>query len=155
MGIFKADPMHWFPKHGESMDTFRSQVRKRLEKTKPTFNFGDIVKIKDGAETYYPKGPLIPSWVKDTYHLITQTQSRGKPVLRGGKEAVLLGKKIHKRTFQESPGIMTWVDKDILEPIKKEEQLYFVQVGAFREKENAKAMVEKLKKVGFEAIIKK
>lgn len=27
-----ADVMHWFPKHGESMDSFRNAVRKKLEK---------------------------------------------------------------------------------------------------------------------------
>lgn len=26
-----ADPLHWFPKHGESMDTFRATVKKALE----------------------------------------------------------------------------------------------------------------------------
>ncbi|MEQ6390345.1 N-acetylmuramoyl-L-alanine amidase [Bacillaceae bacterium S4-13-58] len=25
-----ADPLHWFPKHGESMDTFRAEVKKAL-----------------------------------------------------------------------------------------------------------------------------
>jgi N-acetylmuramoyl-L-alanine amidase CwlA len=29
-----ADPIHWFPKHGESMDTFRTAVGKRLEEEK-------------------------------------------------------------------------------------------------------------------------
>ncbi len=26
-----ADPLHWFPKHGESMNTFRAAVKKSLE----------------------------------------------------------------------------------------------------------------------------
>lgn len=31
-----ADVMHWFPKHGQSMDTFRGSVKKRLEEKNMT-----------------------------------------------------------------------------------------------------------------------
>ncbi len=36
MGIASkhADVMHWFPKHGKNMDTFRAEVKKELEKLK-------------------------------------------------------------------------------------------------------------------------
>lgn len=30
-----ADVMHWFPKHGKSMDTFRAEVNKLLATTEP------------------------------------------------------------------------------------------------------------------------
>ncbi|WP_353892893.1 N-acetylmuramoyl-L-alanine amidase [Proteinivorax hydrogeniformans] len=158
-----ADPDHWFPKHGESMDSFRAAVKIGLKNPKnEDFYVGDIVKIKDAANRYYPNGPQIPSWVKSTNHKITQNRSNGKTVLRGGRKAVLLGKKIHKRTGDESPGIMTWVDKEILElvDVEKEEKgaapekLYRVQVGAFGKEENAKALMDRLQKAGFDAYMR-
>jgi hypothetical protein len=158
-----ADPLHWFPKHGESMDTFRAAVKKALAQKKGSdegFYVGDVVEIKSSARRYYPGGPNIPSWVKSTYHLITQNRANGRLVLRGGKEAVLLGKKVHKRTGDESAGIMTWVDKDILELVNKRAEsnpsgkFYRVQVGAFSKKENAKALMDRLKKAGFDAYMK-
>lgn len=33
-----GDVMHWFPKHGKSMDTFRRDVKKRMEGSKATTN---------------------------------------------------------------------------------------------------------------------
>lgn len=60
-----GDVMHWFPKYGKSMDTFRADVKAGLEpkaETDAEFKAGDLVSIKDGA-TYYT-GKAIPSWVK-------------------------------------------------------------------------------------------
>ncbi|MDD2932151.1 MAG: N-acetylmuramoyl-L-alanine amidase, partial [Fermentimonas sp.] len=31
-----ADPGHWFPKHGKSMDTFRAEVQRLLKATEPS-----------------------------------------------------------------------------------------------------------------------
>ena len=31
-----ADPGHWFPKHGKSMDTFRAEVQRLLTVTEPS-----------------------------------------------------------------------------------------------------------------------
>ena len=31
-----ADPGHWFPKHGKSMDTFRAEVKRLLTATEPS-----------------------------------------------------------------------------------------------------------------------
>lgn len=164
-----ADPDHWFPQHGESMDSFRAAVKTVLNQTAPRddeedMEAGDIVEINSSASRYYPGGPSIPSWVKDTYHLITQTQSIGKPVMKGGKACVLLGKKISKSSWDESPGIMTWVDKGLLDLVSKGvevepepttgEKFYRVQVGAFRKKENAEALLDRIKKAGFDAYMK-
>jgi len=164
-----SDVGHWFPKHGESMDTFRAAVKKALEmkdspNVKEDFNAGDIVEIKAPATRYYPGGPTIPTWVKGTYHLITQTEFNGKSVIKGGKACVLLGKKISKEKWDDSPGIMTWVDKDLLaiiskgvevEPEPKGDQKYYrVQVGAFSKKENAEALMARLKHSGFDAYMK-
>ena len=162
-----SDVDHWFPKHGENMDTFRAAVKKALEnadESREGFEAGNIVEIKASARTYYPGGPIIPNWVKWNYHLITQDVFNGKPVIKGGKECVLLGKTILKSTMDEKAGIMTWIDKDNLEMIsagvevepEKEsgKKYYRVQVGAFSEKKNAEALMARLKKAGFDAYIK-
>ena len=162
-----ADVMHWFPKHGENMDSFRSAVKKALENVDDGsggFEAGDIIEIKASARTYYPGGPIIPPWVKWNYHLITQDMFNEKPVIKGGKECVLLGKTILKSTMDEKAGIMTWVDKDNLEivsagvdaePDKKSGNKYYrVQVGAFSDKKNAEALMTRLKKAGFDAYMK-
>jgi N-acetylmuramoyl-L-alanine amidase len=165
MGIASnhADVMHWFPKHGESMDTFRAAVRRALTTNSSTIDIlvGDIVEINATTARYYPDGPAIPSWVKDTYHKVTQASSFGKVVLKGGKSCVLLGQKVDKSTGRESVGIMTWVDKSILSPITKAPQgstdtskLYRVQVGAFSNIQNAEATLKKLKTAGFDGYIK-
>jgi len=163
-----ADVMHWFPKHGENMNTFREAVKAELEaEIRPEaddFEAGNIVDIKAVSRTYYPGGPIIPNWVKWNYHMITQDESGGKPVIKGGKECVLLGKTILKSTMDEKAGIMTWVDKDNLEIIssgvevepEKEtgEKYYRVQVGAFSEKKNTETLMARLKEAGFDAIVK-
>ncbi len=68
-----GDVMHWFPKHGKSMDTFRADVKAGLgavEPVKPTepavtpdtaIKVGALVKIT--GSKYYG-GQNIPSWVK-------------------------------------------------------------------------------------------
>lgn len=163
-----SDIGHWFPKHGESMDSFRAAVKKALATIVSSkdegLEAGDIVEIKASARTYYPGGPIIPSWVKWNYHLITQDQSGNKPVIKGGKECVLLGRTIIKDTKDEKDGIMTWIDKDCLTVISsaaKEVELatttgkyYRVQLGAFSNKENAEEFLKKLKAAGFDGMIK-
>ena len=113
-----SDVMHWFPKHGENMDTFRAAVKRALEKDtndSAEIGIGDLVEFKDSAGSYYPGSAAIPSWVKtDYYHRVTQTVSGGKPVVKGGKVCVLLGKKVRKSCDSEIAGINTWVDKDVL-----------------------------------------
>jgi len=152
-----SDVMHWFPKHGENMDTFRAAVKEKL-KSEPNHEFkvGDVVSIKATAVKYHPGGADIPSWVKQTHHRITQIDSGGKPVKHMEKECVLLGRKVDIHTRKESEGISTWVDKDHLSligetkpSIVKDRKLYHVQVGAFSKKENADVLMEKLSKSGF------
>ena len=124
-----GDVMHWFPKHGKSMDTFRAEVAAKLKPEtpaagKPTtstttvaseINVGAKVEIKASAEKYNPTTSTIPAWVKnDYYHIVTQTTYKGKPVVKGGKTCVLLGKKIKKSGGNEVAGINTWVAIDNL-----------------------------------------
>ena len=163
-----ADVMHWFPKHGESTDSFRVAVRSALNKTNASpkvsvsLQVGEIVEVKASANTYYPGGPSIPDWVKkNSYHKVTQVLSNGKPVVRGGKECVLLGRKVDKGSGKESAGIMTWIEKGALRTISssstspQEKQKYYrVQVGAFASKNNAEALIKKLKTAGFDGYIK-
>lgn len=64
--------MHWFPKHGKSMDTFRADVKALLSgstsvpSTKPDMSTnikaGDLVKI---TGTKYYGGQTIPTWVRN------------------------------------------------------------------------------------------
>lgn len=158
-----GDVMHWFPKHGESMNSFRAAVKVALDKTggKPTINqstsiqVGDVVEVKSSASTYYPGGASIPAWVKTgSYHKVTQIISNGKPVVKGGKNCVLLGKKVDKKTNKESAGIMSWIDVGALNVVKSSkppdnQKLYRVQVGAFTNKGNAETLLKKLKSAGF------
>ena len=165
-----ADVMHWFPKHGESTDTFRAAVKSALNnsggstKTSAGILDGDVVEISASVSRYFPNGPSIPNWVKrDSYHKVTQVLSNGKPVVRGGKECVLLGRKVDKETGKELVGIMSWIDKSALTVVgNKSEQtrpssegtFYRVQVGAFSSKANAEALLKKVKAAGFEGYIK-
>ncbi|MEC1719061.1 N-acetylmuramoyl-L-alanine amidase [Schinkia azotoformans] len=164
-----SDVMHWFPKHGESMDSFRSAVGAALNKSPDLpsgIQVGDLVEVKASANSYYPGGSAIPTWVKtDSYHVVTQVVSNGKPVVKGGKTCVLLGKKVNKKTRVESEGIMSWIDAGSLIVIvskareintpKESKKYYRVQVGAFNNKENAEALLKKVKSAGFsDAFIK-
>lgn len=76
LGSNHGDVNHWFPKHGKSMATARSDVAKLMgtsttgsaqESTTPTVSgsikAGDEVKIASNA-TYY-NGKVVPSWVKN------------------------------------------------------------------------------------------
>jgi N-acetylmuramoyl-L-alanine amidase len=163
-----GDPKHWFSLHGKSMDSFRAAVKAALNKTENESSFrlavGDVVEIRASATRYYPSGPLIPPWVKDTYHEVTQITASGKEVYKDGKCCVLLGKKVHKLTGSISAGIMTWVDIDVLnlvssrlkEPITTDltRKFYRVQVGAFGNRENAEKLIKELARAGFKAYVK-
>lgn len=124
-----GDVMHWWPKQGKNMDTFRAEVKKLLDSSKSdtpaqpsapsapsgTIGVGSKVEIKAGADKYNPASSTIPGWVKtDYYHIVTQTTYNGKPVTKGGKTCVLLGKKIKKKGSGEEVGINTWVALDNL-----------------------------------------
>lgn len=161
-----ADPLHWFPKHGESMDTFRAAVRAGLNKATDDIKVGDVVEVKSISAYYYPGGPAIPNWVKiSSYYKITQILFDGKPVIKGGKECALLGIWVDKKTGSESSGIATWIDKDNLDLVSStpkeakpvisvNSKFYRVQLGAFSKKENAEELLKKLKAAGFDGIIK-
>lgn len=130
-----ADVMHWFPKHGKSMDTFRADVKALLNKdddkveesessnetnktTVSTIGKGSKVAINPSANYYYPGSKLIPNYVKDDYyHVVTQTTANGNKVVKGGKVCVLLGKKVKKSGGSTQTGINTWVAVDNLKVV--------------------------------------
>jgi len=162
-----SDVGHWFPKHGENMDTFRAAVKKALSKMDEkvqSFQVGDVVSIKSSANKYYPGGPTIPAWVKELYHKVTQTDFNNKPVIHAGKVCVLLGKRVDKKTKQDSAGIMTWVNEDeliLVDRIRDDSEedthpkkYYRVQVGAFSSRENAENLMKELTKSGFNCYVK-
>lgn len=109
-------------------DEIAAEVNKRLgassvtpaNPTQPSTPSGSItvgskVEIKAGADKYNPTSVGIPDWVKnDYYHIVTQTTSNGKEVVKGGKKCVLLGKKVKKSGGSEIAGINTWVAVDNL-----------------------------------------
>ena len=101
-----SDVGHWFPKHGENMDTFRAAVKKALSKTDEkaqSFQVDDVVSIKPSASKYYPGGPTISAWVKELHHKVTQTGFNNKPVIHAGKVCVLLGKRVDKKQIRNQP----------------------------------------------------
>ncbi|MED1601743.1 N-acetylmuramoyl-L-alanine amidase [Alkalihalophilus marmarensis] len=165
-----ADVMHWFPKHGESTNTFRAAVKASLNNLSGSvassvgINLGDVVEVSPSATRYYPGGPSIPDWVKrNSYHEVTQVLSNGKPVIRGGRECVLLGRKVDKASGKEYAGILSWIDKRALTVVgtktnKAENssgsKYYRVQVGAFSNQKNAEDLLKKVKAAGFEGYIK-
>jgi hypothetical protein len=87
-----ADPGHWFPKHGKSMDTFRAAVKAALggssggttpapepppEPDTPapapaSIKKGDTVKLATDA-TYYD-GKAIPAWVKGQNWIVSSVK---------------------------------------------------------------------------------
>lgn len=147
-----GDVMHWFPKHEKSMDTFRAAVKELLEKDKPIeqqpeqeppaaageITVGTMVQFKADAKQYNPTTKDIPNWVKQDYnHVVTQTTSNGKPVIKGGKTCVLLGKKVKKTGGDPVTGVNTWTAVDNLTvvsggnaaPTPKEQRTYIVKSG--------------------------
>ncbi len=87
------------------------KAEKKPESETRAFKVGDTVKIKKEALVYYPGGSTIPDWVKNDFiHIITQTESKGKPVIKGGRACVLLGKKQSVKGGIVLTGINTWVD---------------------------------------------
>lgn len=132
-----SDVMHWFPRHGKSMNTFRTAVKVKLSAV-DSGNLaaagglveGTLVEINAGTANYYPGSTSIPSWViSDYYHKITQVTSGGKTVTKGGKECVLLGKKVKKSGGSEEAGINTWISKDALRIVSGSYEQYTVKSG--------------------------
>lgn len=131
-----------------TMDTFRAAVKAEIEHqlagsvpTQPSepaqpaepptpieqpdtgeIKEGSVVLIKEAADRYHPNGSKIPDWVKKDYkHVVTKLTVNGKPVIKGGKDCGLLGKKIRRKDSAISSGINTWAALDNL-VLAEEEQ---------------------------------
>lgn len=95
-----------------ALPTKSTTISKQTDATpiQESFSIGDIVEIKESAESYYEGGAAIPQWVKEDYdHVITNTLYYKKKVMKGGSECVLLGKKRSRKTGKTIVGINTWI----------------------------------------------
>ncbi len=88
-----ADVMHWFPKFGKSMDTFRSDVSKAMgaTQTKPSVPAmgpateivkGSVVRLKQGAKTY--DGGNLASFVYERDHVVSEVSGDRCVITYGG-----------------------------------------------------------------------
>lgn len=101
-----GDVMHWFPKHGKSMNTFRNDVAKLLNNgevsntvsnntsNNNSFKVGDTVTFKDNAKQW--DGKNVPSaYIKKEYKLTSLNGDRavlsiGKTVMYAANTSQLL-----------------------------------------------------------------
>jgi len=122
-----GDVAHWFPLHGESMDTFRAAVRREMEGAgeivppQPVWlpAVGDVVRFRDGRTTYYPGGPAFAASIRTgDPHVITKVDSGGKQVVYGGARCVLLGERVNLSTGRKSAGVNTWAAVEFLERVQ-------------------------------------
>ena len=99
-----ADVMHWFPKHGKSMDTFRADVKTALSEeedenmTQDTFNkFMDV--WQDQNDPLYKTLEDVPSyWKDDAASLVKAGAIKGDGVNSFGiRQSVLKAAIINKR----------------------------------------------------------
>ena len=80
-----ADVMHWFPKFGKSMDTFRSDVAKTMGAVQAPSNDivkGSIVRVKQGAKTY--TGGNLASFVYERDHVVSEVSGDRCVITYGG-----------------------------------------------------------------------
>ena len=72
-----ADVMHWFPKHGKSMDTFRSDLQKKLSQEDDNMTETEVKKIAQelinrNIEENYRTIQDVPTWGKATIEKLLQ-----------------------------------------------------------------------------------
>ena len=124
-----ADVMHWFPKHGKSMDIFREDVAKKLAEGSTGQAAGHPI-IGKATATAAPAPqqpqPGVMYYVQTgAYSVKENADAQYYKVKAAGFDAI----------------------------IKKSENLYRVQVGAFSVKANADAFAAKVKAAGFDTYV--
>lgn len=87
-----GDVMHWFPKHGKSMDTFRADVKELLNKedTEMEQLKKDVAQLKNDVAAI--KNKMIYAWVDDNmpdWAKPTVTKLMNKGYLKGDNEGKL------------------------------------------------------------------
>lgn len=123
------DVMHWFPKYGKSMDTFRSDVNKLLVNTTPIkdnkqdtlgFKVNDIVSFSGGKQ-YIDASAINGSNVQSSMVKITQIYKSGKHPY-------------HVRSVNSDgrfvSGVYGWVDSSTLSVKDNQKVPYLVKVTA-------------------------
>ena len=84
---------------------------------------GDVVRIKEDKNTYYPNGNPFSKWVKDYDYVISKTgNSKGDPVYRNGDRCVLLGNKINRKTGAHLAPINSWASVNYIEKVRAEKK---------------------------------
>ncbi len=83
-----ADVMHWFPKFGKSMDTFRQDVAKAMGSSGSSSSSGgsivkgSTVRVKQGAKTY--GGGNLASFVYERDHMVSEVSGDRCVITYGG-----------------------------------------------------------------------
>ena len=84
-----------------------------------TIEVGDIVRLKEGATTYFPGGNPFSPWVKNyDYAVMKDSDSLGKPVYRGGDLCVLLGERVNRKTGERGGAIKSWCSVNYIDKVK-------------------------------------
>ena len=104
MGSNHGDVLHWFAKHGKTMDDVRNDVAALLgrteepapETTTPAtpskiikFKKGDVVELIKGAK--YTSGNTIPNWVFETKLYVREARSSGSCVISTQSTGAITG----------------------------------------------------------------
>lgn len=86
-----------------------------LPEEKKEISVGDRVRIMMYKTTYSPGGKAFPKWVHDYDYIVEKTvDSRGNKVYKNGGECVLLGKKVNRKTGEQSSPLSTWCAREYL-----------------------------------------
>lgn len=104
MGSNHGDVLHWFTKHGKTMDDVRNDVAELLGKTAAEapvapapatpsntvkFKVGDEVELVKGAK--YTSGNAIPNWVFDVKLYVREARKTGSCVISTKKTGAVTG----------------------------------------------------------------
>lgn len=96
-------------KHGK-IPYVTYEAEQPVEEPTDVIGVGSVVAFKSTAKNYYPGGSKISETAARPYqHIVTQTTSKGKQVVKGGAVCVLLGKKKKPGSDTIQSGINTWV----------------------------------------------
>lgn len=157
LGSNHGDVLHWFPKHGKTMDDVRNDVAALLATAEPevkeeeevtppaavenSFKVGDVVKIKDGA-TYY-SGKTIPSWVMKQEWIVSAVSDKRVVINKSTSSQSAINSPVHADNLILVERKETVVTKYYR--VRKSWDDSKSQIGAYLKEENA---IDACKKAG-------
>ena len=114
LGSNHGDVLHWFKKHGKTMDDVRNDVAKLMNKTTPVvttptpstevaFKLGEEVKLVSGA-TYY-NGASIPGWVMNSKLYVRELQ--GDDIVISTQKTGAITGKVNKKYLTKNGETVT------------------------------------------------